>query len=128
MKGSSNDYGYCIVFLGIFKCMFCLGYVQVKYMTMWSMWSDWFDERNSKACKEVYINEMMLMCKVFWHVRTHSHLNECMKLCWINRGVMRWTLFVSLDEVFSSNPITSHLISKIGWRMNSHGKLRCDVH
>ena len=76
-------------------------------MIMWSMWSVWVDEGKSKPCNEVNINEMMLMCKVCSHVQTHSHLNECMKQNWVNRGVLGWTLFVSWDEVFSSNSTTS---------------------
>ena len=66
----------------------------------------WIDECKSKALIEVkcewndvYV-QGVLTC-------THKQLNECMKLSWVKGGVLGWTLFVSWDEVFSSNLTTS---------------------
>ena len=94
----------CLMFCEVKLHVFFDAYV--KYMTLWSMSSVWIDECRSKECIETNVNEMMLICKICTQVRTHTHLNECMKPNWVNTGVLRWTLFMSWDDMFSSNLTT----------------------
>ena len=46
------------------------------------------DERRSKAYIKVNVNDMMFICKVCSHVHTHTHLNECVKLSCVKKGVL----------------------------------------
>ena len=44
------------------------------------------------------------------------------------RGILGWTLFVSLNEVSSNNLTITKELSKIGGRINALRELRCGIH
>ena len=122
-------------------------YVYVKHASVWNMMNEGMSLFRSQCYENDDYVKGVLTC-------TNKHtLNEIMKLMYLKWGlfgwysswvemkcldlptipivwkreILGWTLFVSWDEVFSSNRTISEDLSKIGWRMYTLRQLRCGV-